>query len=167
MAGLSSPDYLEAPPSLAKCLGLLSHIWIPVFVVSTSGLARLIRTLRANLLDELYKPSIVTARARGVPEWRLLLKYQVRVALNPLLSTIGWFHVTAQPPTHHILIPEQYGRISTREPHPVSTPSRRTAAITPHGIGIRPQSTGARFLRTRFAVTTGTFTTGTTPGRNS
>ena len=90
VGGLYSPDYLEAPFSAAKLLDLLEHIWIPVVVVGAAGLASLIRILRANLLDELYKPYVVMARARGLPEWRLLLRYPVRVALNPLISTIGW-----------------------------------------------------------------------------
>ena len=67
-----------------------SHIWMPIVVVGTSGAAALIRIMRANLLDELYRPYVVTARAKGMSEFQLLMKYPVRVALNPFISTIGW-----------------------------------------------------------------------------
>jgi peptide/nickel transport system permease protein len=69
---------------------LLKHIWIPVVILGTSHSASLIRIMRANLLDELHRPYVTTARAKGVPEFRLLLKYPVRLALNPFISTIGW-----------------------------------------------------------------------------
>jgi peptide/nickel transport system permease protein len=88
--GLFSPEYLDAPWSLAKFGDLLSHLWMPLVVIGTSHMAALIRVMRANLLDELYKPYVVTARAKGMPEWRLILTYPVRVALNPFVSTIGW-----------------------------------------------------------------------------
>jgi peptide/nickel transport system permease protein len=90
VGGLYSPDMVDEPWSLAKFLDLLAHIWLPVVVVGAAGLASLIRILRANLLDELYKPYVITARAKGLSEFRLLLKYPVRVALNPLISTLGW-----------------------------------------------------------------------------
>ena len=69
---------------------LLSHMWIPVIIVGLNGTAVLIRVMRANLLDELRKPYVVAARARGLSEPRLLVKYPVRLALSPLLSTVGW-----------------------------------------------------------------------------
>ena len=69
---------------------LLKHLWIPALVLGTAGTAGLIRILRNNLLDELAKPYVVAARARGVPEWKLVLKYPVRMALNPFISTIGY-----------------------------------------------------------------------------
>jgi peptide/nickel transport system permease protein len=90
VGGLFSPDMQEAPWSMEKLLDFASHVWLPVVVVGTAGLAALIRILRANLLDELFKPYVVTARAKGMSEFRLLLRYPVRVALNPLISTLGW-----------------------------------------------------------------------------
>ncbi len=87
--GLFSPEYQNAPWSLAKFMDFLAHVWIPVLVVGSSGTAGLIRILRANLLDELRKQYVLTARAKGLHHIVLLLKYPVRVALNPLLSTIG------------------------------------------------------------------------------
>ncbi|MDD9742700.1 MAG: ABC transporter permease [Marinovum algicola] len=90
VGGLVSPEYLGEPWSWAKFVDLLKHIWMPVFVVGTSGAAALIRIMRANLLDELYRPYVVTARAKGMSEFQLLMRYPVRVALNPFISTIGW-----------------------------------------------------------------------------
>ncbi|WP_323764419.1 ABC transporter permease [Marinovum sp.] len=90
VGGLVSPEYLDQPWSWGKFVNLLQHIWMPVFVVGTSGAAALIRIMRANLLDELYRPYVVTARAKGMSEFQLLMRYPVRVALNPFISTIGW-----------------------------------------------------------------------------
>ena len=80
VGGLFSPQYLEAPWSFARVIDLLKHLWIPAFVIGTAGTAALIRVMRANLLDELNKPYVVTARAKGLPEWKLILKYPVRLA---------------------------------------------------------------------------------------
>ncbi|MDR3174352.1 MAG: ABC transporter permease [Treponema sp.] len=90
VGGLFSPKYLEAAWSWDKFVDLLKHIWIPMIVLGLSGTASLIRTMRANLLDELKKPYVVTARAKGLTESGLLVKYPVRVALNPFISTAGW-----------------------------------------------------------------------------
>jgi peptide/nickel transport system permease protein len=90
VGGLFSPEYVEAPWSLAKFWDLLKHLWIPVVIVGTAHTAKFIRMIRGNLLDELRKPYVVTARAKGLPETQLILKYPVRVAINPLVSTIGW-----------------------------------------------------------------------------
>lgn len=90
VGGLFSPEYVEAPWSWGKFVDLLAHLWIPVVILGTAGTAGLIRIMRANLLDELNKPYVVTARAKGVSEAKLLWKYPVRVALNPFVSTIGW-----------------------------------------------------------------------------
>jgi peptide/nickel transport system permease protein len=90
VGGLFSPQYVDAPWSLDKVLDLAQHLIIPVIVLSSSGIAALVRIMRANLLDELYKPYVVTARAKGMSEGRLILKYPVRAALNPFVSTIGW-----------------------------------------------------------------------------
>jgi peptide/nickel transport system permease protein len=91
VTGLFSPDYLQAPWSVARVADLLSHIWLPMIILGIAGTARLTRIMRANLLDELHKPYVVTARAKGLSEWHLVLKYPVRVAINPLVSTIGWY----------------------------------------------------------------------------
>ena len=90
VGGLFSAEYLEASWSWGRVADLLKHLWIPAFVVGTAGTAALIRVMRANLLDELHKPYVVTARAKGLPEWKLVLKYPVRLALNPLVSTLGY-----------------------------------------------------------------------------
>jgi peptide/nickel transport system permease protein len=90
VGGLFSPDYVEAPWSLAKVWDLVKHLPIPAIVLGVSGTAQLIRIMRSNLLDELRKPYVMTARARGLPEHRVILRYPVRVALNPFISTIGY-----------------------------------------------------------------------------
>jgi len=70
---------------------MLAHMWLPALVLAIAGTARLTRIMRANLLDELNKPYVTTARAKGLSEWTLVLRYPVRLALNPLVSTIGWY----------------------------------------------------------------------------
>jgi peptide/nickel transport system permease protein len=90
VSGLLSPDWQSAPWNVGKVVDLLEHLWVPVLVLGTGGTAALIRVLRAQLLDELRKPYVVAARARGVPERKLLLKYPLRVAINPFISTVGW-----------------------------------------------------------------------------
>jgi peptide/nickel transport system permease protein len=91
VTGLFSPDYIQAPWSWDRFVDLLKHIWVPAIVLGIAGTARLTRVMRANLLDELNKQYVVTARAKGLSEWRLVLKYPVRLAFNPLVSTIGWY----------------------------------------------------------------------------
>ena len=76
----------HVPWTMGKVVDLLSHLWIPAIVLGTSGTAAIIRIMRANLLDELSKPYVVTARAKGLHEWKAVMKYPVRVALNPILS---------------------------------------------------------------------------------
>jgi peptide/nickel transport system permease protein len=90
IGGLFSDELAEAPWSLAKAWDLTKHLPIPALILGFAGTAQLIRIMRANLLDELGKPYVVTARARGLSEARLILKYPVRVALNPFASTIGY-----------------------------------------------------------------------------
>jgi peptide/nickel transport system permease protein len=90
VGGLFSPEYVEAPWSWGKFLDLLAHLWIPIIVIGTNGTAALIRILRANLTDELNKPYVITAKAKGLPEYRAVVKYPVRIALNPFVSAIGW-----------------------------------------------------------------------------
>jgi peptide/nickel transport system permease protein len=90
VGGLFSSDYLLAPWSLDKVIDMLKHIWIPVVIIAISSTAGSIRTTRANLLDELNKPYVETARAKGLKEGKLVWKYPVRVALNPFFSTVGW-----------------------------------------------------------------------------
>ncbi|EPE96719.1 ABC transporter permease [Rhizobium grahamii] len=90
VGGLNSPEFAEAPWSFAKAIDFLHHLWIPIIIIGASGTAALIRILRANLTDELHKPYVVTARAKGLPEYKVILKYPVRIALNPFVSAIGW-----------------------------------------------------------------------------
>jgi peptide/nickel transport system permease protein len=90
IGGLFSREFESAPWSLAKFWDLLKHLWIPIVVVGTAGTAGLIRTLRANLLDELHRPYVTVARAKGLEERKLVWKYPVRVALNPFFSSVGY-----------------------------------------------------------------------------
>ena len=90
VGGLFSPEYAQAPWSVGKVLDLAVHLPVPLLVIGLAGTAGLIRTMRAMMLDELRKPYVQTARAKGVKEWQLLFKYPVRVALLPIASTIGW-----------------------------------------------------------------------------
>jgi len=90
MGGLFSPEFVDAPWNLARIWDLTKHLFIPIIVLGTSGTASLIRIVRANLLDELHKPYVVAARARGLREWRLIIKYPVRLALNPAVSLTAY-----------------------------------------------------------------------------
>ena len=90
VGGLFSDEFILAPWSMAKVVDMLKHIWVPLVIVAVGSTAGNIRITRANLLDELNKPYVETARAKGVPESRLIWKYPVRVALNPFFSTVGW-----------------------------------------------------------------------------
>lgn len=89
IGGLMDPEFVDKPMSWAKFLSVLEHLWIPVVVIGTSGTAAMIRRLRANLLDELQKQYVVTARAKGLPPGRALFKYPLRMALNPFIADIG------------------------------------------------------------------------------
>lgn len=90
LGGLFSRDFQTAPWSWAKFIDMLKHLWVPLIILGTGGTAGMIRIMRANLLDELRKPYVETARAKGLTENRLILKYPVRLALNPFVSTAGW-----------------------------------------------------------------------------
>ena len=89
IGGIMAPEYLGEPWSWGKARSVLEHLWIPVIVIGTSGTAAMIRRLRANLLDELQKQYVVSARAKGMPPFRLLVKYPLRMALNPFIADIG------------------------------------------------------------------------------
>lgn len=89
-SGLFSREFQTEPWSLAKVWDMLTHLWVPLLILGTGGTAGMIRIMRANLLDELRKPYVETARAKGVKERNLILKYPVRLALNPFISTAGW-----------------------------------------------------------------------------
>ncbi|HEY8874229.1 MAG TPA: ABC transporter permease [Stellaceae bacterium] len=89
VGGLMDPIYLNKPWSWPKALSVFAHIWIPVVVIGTAGTAAMIRRLRANLLDELQKQYVVTARAKGLHPLKVLFKYPLRMALNPFISDIG------------------------------------------------------------------------------
>ena len=90
LVGLFSPEFVGAAWSFGKVIDLFSHMWIPMIILGTAGTAGTIRVIRAQMLDELPKPYVVTARAKGVSELKLLFKYPVRIALNPFFSTLGW-----------------------------------------------------------------------------
>ncbi len=89
-SGLYSSEFAGEPWTREKFVDFLRHLWVPVIVLGTAGTAALIRVMRNNLLDELQKPYVMTARSKGLSEFRLLLKYPVRIAINPFLSTVGW-----------------------------------------------------------------------------
>jgi peptide/nickel transport system permease protein len=91
ITGLFSPEYVDAPWSVGRVVDLGKHIWLPVVILALDGTARLARIMRANLLDELNKPYMEMARAKGMSEWRLVMKYPVRLAINPLVSSLGWY----------------------------------------------------------------------------
>jgi len=91
VTGLFSPEFAQAPWSWARVGDLMSHIWLPMIVLGVAGTAQIARVVRANLLDELNKPYTEMARAKGLPEWRLVLKYPTRVAIAPVVSTLGWY----------------------------------------------------------------------------
>ena len=90
IGGLFSIEYIDQPWSAAKLLDMLGHLPVPIIVIGTAGTAQLIRVLRSSLLDELSRQYVITARAKGLTESRLLFRYPVRVALNPVISTVGW-----------------------------------------------------------------------------
>ena len=90
VGGLFSPEYIDAPWSTARVLDLMKRIWFPVILIGLSGTAGLMRVMRGNLLDELRKQYVVTARAKGIPEMRVLFYYPVKMAINPVISTIGF-----------------------------------------------------------------------------
>ncbi len=90
VGGLFSPEFEDAAWSLARFGDMLMHLWVPVIVLGTAGTAFQMRTMRATLLDELNKMYVTAARAGGVPEFRMLMKYPVRMALNPIVATLGW-----------------------------------------------------------------------------
>jgi peptide/nickel transport system permease protein len=90
IGGLFSDEMAQARWSMAKVWDLIKHLPLPAVILGLAGTAQLIRIMRANLLDELRKPYVVTARARGLSEWHVILKYPVRVALNPFASTVGY-----------------------------------------------------------------------------
>lgn len=89
IGGLVHPEYIDQPMSWGKFVSVLQHLWIPVIIIGTAGTAAMIRRLRANLLDELQKPYYVTAKAKGLPPGRALVKYPLRMSLNPFIADIG------------------------------------------------------------------------------
>ena len=91
VTGLFSPEYVQAPWSWGRFVNLLQHLWLPMIVLGVAGTAQIARVVRANLLDELSKPYSEMARAKGLPEWKLVLKYPTRVAIAPVISTLGWY----------------------------------------------------------------------------
>jgi peptide/nickel transport system permease protein len=88
--GIFSEQFQDAPWSFAKIADMMTRLWIPVVIIGTAGTAGTIRVMRGNLLDELRKQYVVTAHAKGLRYWKLLIKYPVRMAINPLISTVGW-----------------------------------------------------------------------------
>jgi peptide/nickel transport system permease protein len=90
VTGMFSPEYRAAPWSVAKFVDMLKNLWLPLLVLAVTSAAGVIRVLRASLLDEVKKQYVTTARSKGMPEWKLVIRYPVRIAINPLISTIGW-----------------------------------------------------------------------------
>jgi peptide/nickel transport system permease protein len=90
VGGLFSAEYADAPWSGGRIWDLMKHLPLPALILALGGTAQVVRVMRANILDELRKPYVATARAKGLPEWRVILNHPVRVALNPFISTIGY-----------------------------------------------------------------------------
>lgn len=90
VGGLFAPEYELAPWSAAKIADMLTRIWVPVVILGVGGTAQLIRIMRATMLDELRKPYVMVARAKGLSEFAVIMGYPVRIAVNPLISTVGW-----------------------------------------------------------------------------
>ncbi|MEZ4674889.1 MAG: ABC transporter permease [Caldilineaceae bacterium] len=90
VGGLFSPNFISAEWSCARVLDLLKHLWLPTIILGMAGTAQIMRITRANVLDELRKPYVVTARAKGLSGWRLIVKYPVRIALNPVISVTAY-----------------------------------------------------------------------------
>jgi peptide/nickel transport system permease protein len=122
IGGLFSNEYIEAPWSLARVKDLLSHLWIAAFVVGTAGTAALIRMMRANLLDDLNKPYVTTARAKGLPEWKLIHKVPGEAG--------------AQPISQHPGLPAAYTNVGQRHRVRSTQPAHRGAAPAA-GAGVR------------------------------
>jgi peptide/nickel transport system permease protein len=93
VGGLNSPEYLVRPWDWARIVDMLAHLWIPVLILAIGGTANIIRTLRATMLDELRKPYVTVAKSKGLSDMSVLMRYPVPIALNPLISTIGWLLV--------------------------------------------------------------------------
>lgn len=91
VTGLFSPEFVSAPWSFARVIDMLKHLWLPMIILGAAGTAQIARIVRANLLDELKKPYAEMARAKGLPEWKLVLKYPTRIAISPVISSIGWY----------------------------------------------------------------------------
>ncbi len=90
LIGLQSSEFVGQPASLAKLLDFIWHLWLPVLLIGLAGVGGLLRVMRGNLLDEMRKPYVTTARSKGIPEKKLIWQYPTRIALNPVISTIGW-----------------------------------------------------------------------------
>ena len=90
LGGLYGPEFIGQPWDWPKIMEVLKRIWVPMVIIGTAGTAGMIRTMRANLLDELPQPYVESARASGLSETKVVLKYPVRIALSPFVSTIGW-----------------------------------------------------------------------------
>lgn len=90
LIGLQSSEFVGQPASFAKIIDFIWHLWLPVLLIGLSGVGGLLRVMRGNLLDELRKPYVTTARSKGIPEKKLVWQYPTRIALNPIISTVGW-----------------------------------------------------------------------------
>ncbi|MCX7795594.1 MAG: ABC transporter permease, partial [bacterium] len=90
VTGLFSQYYQTQPWSIGKVIDLLKHVWLPIIIIGTGGTASIVRVMRGTLLDELRKQYVITARAKGLPEKKLIFKYPVRIAINPLVSSVSW-----------------------------------------------------------------------------
>ncbi|TVR29780.1 MAG: ABC transporter permease [Spirochaetaceae bacterium] len=90
LIGLFSAEYVDAAWSWARFMDMLRHVWIPAIIVGTAGTAKIVRVMRASLLDELQKPYVMVARAKGLSRSHVNYKYPFRIAINPVVSTIGW-----------------------------------------------------------------------------
>ena len=144
IGGLMDPQYLDQPMSWAKFGSVLAHLWVPVIVIGTSGTAGMIRRLRANLLDELQKPYVVTAKAKGLPPFRALLKYPLRMSLNPFIADIGNLlasdHLRRRDRLDRHVAADHRADAAARAADPGHVPRR----LVPHAAGAAHRVRGAR-----------------------
>ena len=142
MGGLFSAQYQNAPWSFAKLGDLVNHVWVPLIVLGTAGTADLIRTLRANLLDELAKPYVTVARAKGLTELKLIAKYPVRIAINPFVSSIGGVlpELISGAAIVSVVLPLRHRPLQHQVPAGAAAAGallRRRRTVSPAPVGVR------------------------------
>jgi len=161
IGGLMDPQYLDKPWTIAKGVSVLKHLWIPVLVIGAAGTAGMIRRLRANLLDELQKQYFVTARAKGLSPFRALIKYPLRMSLNPFIADIGALlpHVISGAAVVSVVLslpttgPMLLGALKTQDVNLAATFLLFVAVLTVVGMLVSDLLLAALDPRIRFGAT--------------